>query len=357
MTANFFRIVLCVFLSADLLCCDAQNKVQIGAYYFDGWTGVYPYHLTKSLQDNFSEREPKWGWMTSSQAIMNKQIQEATNAGLSFFSFCWYYPDGKKYTTEPLNNSLNYFVKSPISKRMKFCLMVANHQGFLINRANWSSVCSEWLGYFKKSNYLNVAEKPLLIFFSLQTLIDGLGGVDAVSNGLDSLRIAAKDIGLKGVSIAVCIDGNPKNTALAKACGFDLLTGYNYHQIALNSAKKEVPIEKLQISEMNLWSSIANQTTLPYIPVTTLGWDPRPWANKSNKYDTAPYYAGLSPLSVANSVSNCIKWLRTNKAKTTKEQIALLYAWNEYGEGAYLTPSKNGTNLLKYIKKTISNAP
>lgn len=32
------------------------------------------------------------------------------------------------------------------------------------------------------------------------------------------------------------------------------------------------------------------------------------------------------------------------------EKIGLIYAWNEYGEGAFLTPTKEGINYSKYIK-------
>ena len=43
---------------------------------------------------------------------------------------------------------------------------------------------------------------------------------------------------------------------------------------------------------------------------------------------------------------------RSNPEKTPKEKIALLYAWNEYGEGARLTPSITAKdNPLNGIKK------
>lgn len=76
------------------------------------------------------------------------------------------------------------------------------------------------------------------------------------------------------------------------------------------------------------------------MPVTTLNWDPRPWASSANNYSKAPYFIGFSNASVYNSVLACKKWINTNSKSTVKEKIGLIYVWNEYGEGTYLTPTK-----------------
>src|SRR5438034_1397685 len=67
--------------------------IQLGAYYFDGWAKAVSGHLTPRLRDSFPDRKPKWGWVTSTPEIVKDQIDLAADAGLSFFSFCWYYPD------------------------------------------------------------------------------------------------------------------------------------------------------------------------------------------------------------------------------------------------------------------------
>ena len=342
-----------LFFIVTIFCAQAQTRVKVGAYYFDGWTGTYPNHITPVLTTSFSERMPKWGWYTSSQSIMDKQIKTASKAGISFFSFCWYYPNKADFKNEPLNNSLKYFIQSPVTQKMSFSLLVANHAGFLINKSNWSAVSEEWLSYFSVKNYLKVDNKPLLIFFSIHTLIQGFGSPEEVKIALDSLRSEAKKRGLAGLNIAICIDGVEKNIALAEQCGFDTITGYNYHGIAFSGAKREVPVHKLQIAEIKLWDKIKKTTNLPYIPVATLNWDPRPWANNGNDYGKAHYYIGFSPKTVQKSVFNCVQWINKNPIGTKSEKIVLLYAWNEYGEGAYLTPTKNGIDYLKYMKSTI----
>ena len=66
---NGFTVILGMAQSAD---------PKIGAYYFDGWSGT-TFHITDELRQSYPEREPIWGWMTSSQEIVDEQIKYAWN--------------------------------------------------------------------------------------------------------------------------------------------------------------------------------------------------------------------------------------------------------------------------------------
>ena len=332
----------------------ANNKIQLGAYYFDGWTGEYPQHITSHLKESFANRKPKWGWVTSSQEIVDEQIMMASDAGLSFFSFCWYYSGKKKFQTEPLNNALRYYNSSKYKSKLKFCLMVANHEGFFIGPNEWVDAKAEWILQFKKSNYLKVDGKPLVILFSVPSLVNKFGSEANVKRALQSLRNDAIKNGLPGVTIAACVSGYRSSIVEAQNCGFDILTGYNYHSSGFKAGSTEIPISNMQAAENQMWNNIAYVSPLKFIPVATLNWDPRPWANAGNGYDKAPYFVGYSEKSVYKSVSSLIDWINKNKWETPKERIGLLYAWNENGEGAYLTPSQEGDdNLLRGVQKAL----
>lgn len=351
MSCRLLVIVFFTFVPSILF---AQNKeLTLGAYYFDGWTGKYPIHITESLKTSFSQREPKWGWVTSSQNIVDKQIQLAHKAGLSFFSFCWYFNGEDNFRNEPLNNALQLYEKSPYRNRLKYCLMVTNHAGFFITPKNWDFVVSEWISQFKSDSYLKIGGKPLLIFFSVSSLVEQFGSEAAVKSALDTLRAKASINGFKEITIASCV--SQKTISQAETCGFDVLTGYNYHSVGFISKSQQIPIDSMQVSEGRLWNVIARTSKLKYIPVSTLNWDPRPWANGKNSYDKAPYFVGYSEKSVYKSVSELIKWMYRNPGKTTADKVALLYAWNENGEGAYLTPSKKGPNFLRGLRKAIND--
>ena len=101
----FFLIVL------EFIVCPQNGWTQdntipmIGAYYFDGWSGKNnsqelwaqeaPTHLTEKLYNDYNERQPIWGWRNDDLAIMERQIDIASQNGITFFLFCWYWKKDK----------------------------------------------------------------------------------------------------------------------------------------------------------------------------------------------------------------------------------------------------------------------
>lgn len=327
-----------------------KSNIKVGAYYFDGWTGKTENHITKQLVDSFPDRKPIWGWITSTPKTMQAQIDYASSAGLSFFSFCWFYgPKG----TSPLNQALNLYLKSPNKSKLKFCLMVANHEGFLIDSTSWQTASDRWMGLIKEPTYLQTNGKPLIIFFSLNTLIKGLGSKQAVKLALDQFRLRAQKQGLKGVSFAVCSNGDKSEISDAELCGIDILTGYNYHTAGFRSLAKVVDIDSLGRGSEQVWNKF-NKSSIPYMPVVTVNWDPRPWATGNSFYSKSSIYKGYSKNSVYSSFIKAKSWVNKHPGQCTPEKLVIAYAWNEYGEGAWLTPSrKYGNTLLESLKKAI----
>ncbi len=350
---NRIILSLVALLWTSTLCIgQLKHKVTLGAYYFDGWTGTYPYHITPMLRDSFPERKPRWGWITSTPQIVAKQLREANKIGLSFFCFCWYYSnDNIQYRREPLNNALKIYMNTD-QKKIKFSLLVANHKGFEIKKENWAFVCNEWIQYFKHPNYCTIDNQPILSFFSLQTLLDNLGGEAGVKEAFIYLRNKASEEGIGKIKLALCADMT--QIQVAEKIGFDILTGYNYHEAGYFTSRNTViPIDSLITGEKRIWTTLANTTKLTYIPVTTLNWDPRPWADGKNFYTNERRYRGFSPTSVLKSVKGCVDWITENINKT--HGWGMIYAWNEYGEGAYLTPTATGNNFLIGLGKALEN--
>ncbi|WP_294183555.1 glycoside hydrolase family 99-like domain-containing protein [uncultured Sphingobacterium sp.] len=348
LTLKYRLLVVLFFLLSQV-----SGQVQYGAYYFDGWSRNSD-HITPLLKSEFSEREPIWGWETSSQGIVDRQIACAANAGLRFFSFCWY--AGNPLYLQSKDNALAYYLSSPEKSKLAFCLLIANHEGHLITPENWEKCTAVWLKLFQDPSYLKADGKPLLIFFSVGSLLRTFGSVQSVKAHFDKMRMEARSIGLEGVTIALCASPDKRAIDLAERVGFDVITQYNNHFISLDEgSEQKVNINKLVEAEPKFWTAIKNQTKLPVIPTITLNWDPRPWTNSFNKYDSKPYYEGFNSRSVYRSVLNCNRWLINNKNNTLKENIALIYAWNENGEGAYLTPTKKeGDKKLKALKRAIA---
>ena len=341
-------IINCIFILSAIA---QSGGPKIGAYYFDGWSGT-TFHITADLKENYPEREPIWGWVTSTQEIVDEQIEMAADAGLSFFSFCWYHSEDREYANIPLNRALQFYKGSKNVKELEYTLLVANHAGFEIGPKSWEAVKEIWLKEFIHPQYLTVNGKPLLIFFEYHSLVKNFGSPELVSQAFEDLRQSAIESGLGGVTIAICV-GSPEQVKVAVACGADITTGYNYHSAGFEKSQQEIPNEKMQIAERKLWPRLASTDTLNYIPVSTVGWDPRPWANEKNNYLERPYFVGYSAESAKNSVQGLVDWINQNPTLVTKEQIGLLYAWNENAEGAWLTPGKTGFNPLIGVKKIL----
>jgi len=344
--------VLTFLVTGNSLLFAQKGKNKVGAYYFDGWSGT-TFHITDDLKTNYTNREPVWGWVTSEQKIVDEQITMAADAGLSFFSFCWYHRNGKTPEELPENRAISFYKASKNVKKLEYCLLVANHGGFDVGPENWDKLTKIWLEEFKNPQYLLVDKKPLLIFFEFTSLIKNFGSPEAVSEAFARLRKSASDAGLSGASIAICA-GSPDGVAKAEACGADVVTGYNYHSAGFKGKELAIPIDTLQTAEQSLWGKLAQPANKPYIPVSTIGWDPRPWSNDKNKYNERPYFTGFSAQSVEQSVKGLLNWMNANVSSMTTERIGLLYAWNENGEGAWLTPGKSGLNPLTGLKTALT---
>ncbi|MCX2453241.1 glycoside hydrolase family 99-like domain-containing protein [Pedobacter sp. PLR] len=331
-------------------------QLKVGAYYFDGWTGKTS-HISRSLKEDYKERAPVWGWVTSTPAGIRKQVTAAVNADLDFFTFCWYYSElGKQNLAEPRNNALRLFVNLKDKQGLKFNLLVSNHYGYIIGPADWDKVSKIWLDLFEMDAHLKFNDKPLITFLSLKMLMSSFGSAAKIKVALDQLRAGAVKRGLKGVNIGISLSPDEKEVALAKKAGFDVLTGYNYHDQTLINGQSVSPITAISKRERAVWSQFL-KFDMPYIPVSTLNWDPRAWDEINKIKKPSPHFKGYAPASVFQSVKGLKDWVLENNPTRSKDQIAVLYAWNEYGEGAWLTPSliyKNG--LLEAVKKALGSS-
>lgn len=161
-----------------------EKKMTIGAYYFDGWAGRNqlagdakepwarnaPTHLSRRMIEEFPEREPVWGWRDDSLKIMEQQTDLAADNGLAFFAFCWYWRDDGRAINkqaikdDPLHTSLELYLKAKNNRRVKFCLLVANHEGAEIKGAeNWQQAVEFWMPYLKHPEQ-TTAERIVLIY-------------------------------------------------------------------------------------------------------------------------------------------------------------------------------------------------
>jgi len=331
----------------------AKPNLTVGVYYFDGWSGRNlklaedpqfaklnpPTHLTKRLLGEFAGREPIWGWRDDKLEIVEQQIDLAAEHEIAFFAFCWYFhKDPNEIAKDPLNTGLELYLKAKNNHRLKFCLLVANHAGFEIKgTADWKQAADLWMPYLTHKQHVRVDGKPLLIIFSPQ------GGDKA---GFEYLQASARKAGLPGVAIAACNAGDP-NIGYTHRTHYNIIPGYA-------SGPEKHAYAELVTAHQQQWHGSRQQ---PYIPAITSGWDKRPWEGFDGLGQTQGwYYPDRTPLQFAAFLESAIQWMEQHPDQTTAERIVLIYAWNEFGEGGYIAPTKADPDgaYLKALKSVVT---
>jgi len=343
---------------------EPKQDLQIGAYYYGGWAGLSylagdvtepwavnaPRALTQRMIDEFPEREPIWGWRDDAQEIMEQQIDLAANNGISHFTFCWYWSDNAAAINEEAirnnsrNTALELFLKAKNSHRMKFSLLIANHQGNeIIGTQNWIDLGKYLMPYLKHSQYLTVDGKPLITIFSTNT---------SDKDGLTAMQELALKEGLPGVAIAA----NNFYSSGGLDYGYTHRTNYNCIPPNDTNSKKHYYEELVTFNKSCWqWNGITQKQT--YIPLVMAGWDKRPWEGPDG-YGNKPeecYYLNCSPQKFSNLLKDAITWMDNNPTKTTKERIIIIFAWNEFGEGGFIAPTLGDPDgkYLKAIKEIV----
>lgn len=336
-------------------CTVTVKPAIIGTYYFDGWAGRNsnagnpnepwaanaPTHLTRRFVEEFAGREPVWGWRDDSQEIMERQINLAADNGVDFFLFCWYWKNDRGTLNEEAirndskHTSMELYLKAENKKKIQYCLLVANHSGAeILGNDNWVAAVKHWAPYFRDTQYITVAGKPLVVIFGT--------GDDAINDAqIAVMQEAAVKEGFKnGLAIAGC-GANARKKAFTHSTHYNLTSGYS-------SGSKEQPFQLLIDNAKPQWIGTESQ---PYIPVLNSGWDKRPWEGSTGLNQVEGwYFTGDTPDLFKSFLQDAVGWMNNNSQKTTKERIVLIYAWNELGEGGYLVPTKDDPEAAKLKK-------
>ena len=94
----------------------------------------------------------------------------------------------------------------------------------------------------------------------------------------------------------------------------------------------------------------------PYLPIVTAGWDKRPWEGPAGlNQKPGWYYPDRTPEQFADFLRAAVGWMDTHPTQTTEERLVLIYAWNEFGEGGHIAPTKGDPDgmYLKAVRSVV----
>ncbi|MBN1420321.1 MAG: glycoside hydrolase family 99-like domain-containing protein [Planctomycetes bacterium] len=316
-----------------------KTDYEIGIYYFPGWS---PDQLDRwKKQQDFPEREPVLGWYAEGKPeVADWHIKWAVENGISFFIYDWYWRNGKEELGAGLNDG---FLKARYRDAMRFAVMWANHKPFADHTPEQLlAVTDTWIEhYFRRPNYLRVGGKPYASFFAPRELLSCLGSEEKVRAALDGMRARARAAGLPGIHIAACGGSAAGGLASLARAGFDSVTGYNYARTG--AVAQQSVHRQFLLGHEAVWEALGGSGVVPYTPLLTVGWDSRPWHGPR-----AMRRFGRRSEDFAEGLARLKAYLDAKE-----ERMAILEAWNEWGEGSYIEPNAGfGFEDLEAIRRT-----
>jgi hypothetical protein len=320
-----------------------QTRARLGAYYFDGWSGLLTnFHFQGLPLGPYQDRQPLSGWQDNSQCAVEQQLAVAHNFGIDFFVFDWYFNATVNEPSDNLNSAIEITHQLVDRHGMKYAILYVNSPPFVAGPGDWPTAINQWIGYMSDPAYVTVNGKPLLIVIDMGNMRQTFGSSAGVAGALNQLRTASVASGLPGVYVVGGFQsGYDHNTQMgsfpdlsqAVADGYDAVSLYNY---SFGTVSGQQSFSLVSEAGQWIWSQAASKSPLPFVPVVMDGWDPRPW-NEGN------VWFSRSPQDVATFVDAAITWATANPVLRPEPSpappLVIMEAWNEFGEGSHLLPT------------------
>lgn len=317
-------------------------------------------------------RMPLWGAVNEADPyVMQMQIDAAADHGVNVFIYDWYWYDRRPFLEGCLNDG---FLKAANNSRMKFYLMWANHDATTlwdirlsdqgdrvvwqggVDRPEFERICLRLIDqYFSHPCYYRIDGKPVFMIYDLDTLIHGLGCLDAARKALQWFRAQAEKAGLGGLHLQCTLRthrgyhvtdaaGNPIGTQkeVVDALGFDSLTHYQFcHFTDIDRDYQDIMADVTK-----QWEEIGQDYAIPYFPHVSVGWDNNPRFTKFRPGITH----GNTPDQFALALQAAKRYA---DGHPNQPKLITVNSWNEWTETSYLEPDTlYGYGYLDAVRKT-----
>jgi len=316
------------------------EDIQVGAILYPGWVPGTGWGW--SLLDPYPNRRPALGYYDDSKPeVMDWQIKWALEHGISFFNFCWYRERGNEgqpveaWRSQTLDEG---FLRSRFADDFGFAITWENSNAAGISSPEdlLNNLLPFWTkNYFERPNYLRFDGKPVLFIYSVENLVNQLGGIEHVPVVLDEMRKQCKEAGLGGLILVGEYRGDDRAAfERFRLAGLDAVWSYGMENV-----------ETLQ--ERQAWD------VLPDIPTISMGWDPRPWQDYINYWWTTHWIH--SPTEFQHVAERTLEIMKSKPEGSIGRNIVQVDNWNEFGEGHYIAPSRHfGFAYLEAIRATFA---
>ena len=354
-------------------------KYDIAAYIWPSYTGDEPrtrmfwpdgigeWQTVKSATAKFEghqwPRKPVWGYLNEADStVMEMHIEEAIKHGVNVFIYDWYWYDGRPFLENCLNDG---FLKAKNRNKMKFYLMWANHnvnhlwdkrisdiEDNLIWEAHvpleeFKAIAKRMIEkYFLLDNYYRIDNEPILMIYDLEVFLKGFPTLEEAISGVQWFQAEVQKSGLNGIHFQMCrwdsrvfnvnYGGREVEISMDQICkllGFKSYTHYQFvHFQDMNRDYKEIVADVVKD-----WDTYKNESTLPYFPHVSVGWDntPRYLSHHLGDPVKGAVVKNNTPENVEFAFKAAKKYVDEHP---TQPPLITVNSWNEWTETSYLQP-------------------
>ncbi len=373
----FFRCLIILALlcvsgaidAGETVRSDDTDRILVGVNYFAGWWKPLPNKWNVPVGNDWREkypgRVPLLG-QYNEQETMDREIAVASEYGVDFFQFLWYFNgiDNKaerEKNARFLNVGVEQFMKSPNAGLMKFAVEYCNHEPYQIReQTDWDWAVKVWVDAMKHPSSLRIGGRPLFKVHSWHHFwFENGEDFDRCAARLEQLRNAVREAGLENPVIGAGIGSYQKIPAAEGRIPllFDYTTTYMELPPDLPTGEARVyPYEKLA-EFMRGSRKQHGDDALPYLPFFGLNFNAEPWGDTRARFEF-PTRDQLTQefQSLKADLENPSLNLGVPLGDGKNQKVFTIYAWNEFGEGGFLAPSvEEKTMKLETLKNVFSN--
>ncbi|MBR0650217.1 hypothetical protein GXW78_11130 [Roseomonas terrae] len=354
------RYVLALLALLLVQAAPRAQDVSVGAIRWDDWLPDSP---DVALLDN-----PQWrsrlpfhaardaeGRLRINGALENVLAAEnayARAGGLDYFVF-GLYPEAASWGRRParqlaLNRALVSFLRLEDRSGMRFT--VSLNQSF--PQDDFADVAETLAQLVAHPDYLRTPDgrAPVFLFgHEPESWSRSLGSPERFRDAFARLREAVRE--RSGVPLlAVFLHANPQRGAeLARALGMDVLSAY---VVPAGSGGRAVPYADCVARMRTHWRALAD-SGLPFLPNMTTGWDYRPRIEARGQRTDAPNGPNWCEPPQRGELGAALREAR--QAATSDFRSVLVYGWNEFTEGGWLSPTRaEGVARLAEFRQVLS---
>jgi len=346
---------------------EAPPCASVGAIRWDAWhgaKGVPGVAVEKTLgPSRWHGRLPVCAQVVAPDSVriacdsneqMQLEIDQAADAGISYFAFVAYAED------DPMSLGLKAYLNAPNRRRVGFALVSEIDKWG--GRSLYRPVVERFVRLMRETGYQRTPDGRPLFFLGFirdDDIARRFGGRDGARQAIEELRRLARNAGLPNPYIVLMERQVARAAGLARDLGLDAVSAY---AVADNSVHGGSYRQLSSLVEQ--WWTDAQASNLPLVPPVMTGWDRRPrilnplsWERgvysdeQMLRYYEPPSQAELqSHLSSAMNIAN--RYPGAVPARTV-----IVYAWNEFDEGGWLAPTRgDNSSRLQAVRAAIDGS-